>query len=59
MLPPVTIPLAIPGSLWRRWKEVEPRVGIDLKSLLPALLEVYLDREEHNRDGLTDIEYQI
>lgn len=59
MLPPVTIPLAIPGALWRRWKDVEPKVGIDLQSLMPALLELYLDREENSRDGLSGVEYQI
>lgn len=58
-LPSVTITVAIPGSLWRRWKEVEPRVGVDLQSLVPALLELYVEREERHTDGLSDIEYQI
>jgi|GEM_PF-3150929 hypothetical protein len=59
MLPPVTISVPIPGTLWRRWLDTEPRVGVDLKSLLPVLLELYLEREESSRDGLTGIEYQI
>lgn len=59
MLPPVTVAIPIPGVLWRRWLEIEPKVGIDLKVLLPALLELYLDREEKSQDGLTGIEYQI
>ncbi len=59
MLPPVTVSVRIPGALWRRWIRVEPKVGIDLQSLIPALLELYLDREERSRDGLTGIEYQI
>ncbi len=59
MLPAVKITLSIPGTLWRRWKDVEPHVGIELHSILPALLELYLDREEQNRDGLSGIEYQI
>jgi hypothetical protein len=58
-LPPVSVTVKVPGSLWRRWKEHEPKVGIDLQSLVPALLELYLDREERHVDGLSDIEYQI
>lgn len=59
MLPPVSVSVPIPGALWRRWKEVEPRVGISLQSLLPALLELYVDREEKSQDGFTGIEYEI
>lgn len=59
MLPPVSISVPIPGTLWRRWKEVEPRVGVSLQALLPALLELYVDREERNQDGLSGIEYEI
>jgi len=59
MLPAVTVAVPIPGALWRRWMDIEPKVGIDLKSLIPVLLELYLDREERSQDGLTGIEYQI
>lgn len=58
-LPPVVVTVPIPGNLWRRWKDVEPRVGIDLQSLVPALLELYIEREENRADGFTGIEYQI
>jgi hypothetical protein len=59
MLPLVTVSVPIPGALWRRWKDTEPKIGMTLQSLLPALLELYLDREERSQDGLTGVEYQI
>ena len=58
-LPTITVQIPIPGALWCRWKDVEPKVGIHLQTLLPVLLELYLDREEQNVDGLNGIEYQI
>jgi len=58
-LPPVVVSVPIPGSLWRRWKDVEPKVGVSLQELVPALLELYLDREERNQDGFTGLEYHI
>ena len=58
-LPPVSVTIPIPGTLWRRWKDVEPKVGIDLQSLVPVLLELYLEREEDQRDGLSGLEYNI
>jgi len=58
-LPPVSVTIPIPGALWRRWKDLEPRVGVDLQALVPALLELYLDREDQQIDGLSGLDYQI
>jgi len=58
-LPPVAVTIPIPGAIWRRWKDHEPKVGVSLQELVPALLEVYLDREDRNQDGFTGLEYQI
>lgn len=58
-LPPVSVNVTIPGALWRRWKDLEPRVGLTLQEVFPALLELYVEREEWNKDGLSGVDYQI
>jgi len=58
-LPPLSVTIPIPGALWRRWLDHQPQVGVDLQALVPALLELYLDREASQKDGLSGIEFHI